>query len=569
MRDLEPLVLRGLLELQVVVLEKTRFDDSIMENANADSAQDEERQVDEISSLCMNCHEEGTTRLLLTRIPFFREVVLMSFSCPHCNFQNSEIQSAGEIQQRGVRFSFKVSQQQDLQRQVVKSDTAVVRVEELDLEVPAGRGQLTNLEGLMSMVKEDLGAAQAARKEVSEGLYAKVEAVVIELGYMLTGERVPFTLTLDDPAGNSSIEPSPEDRSGKYSRREYARSPEQNEALGLGANAEAPGEMEASTAAPHTAMRPEYSAAAQMYPARPPDNSHIPNVPDEDEDIIENRVYSIPTPCPGCTHPTTTNMKLVRIPHFAEVVIMSTTCSDCGYRSNEVKSGGAVSDRGRKITLKVEVPEDLSRDILKSESCALECPELSLNVEPGTLGGRFTTVEGLLTQVRNDLKASIFDADGAGNDNGADVATTKPFNAALNFAGGDSMPTSDAAKWRLFFAQLDAAIQGKLLPFKVVMTDPLAASYVQSFKAPEPDERLSVEDYERTAEEMEDLGLSDMKTEGYEGQPSQETNTNVTHGDGTQGKEALDVEEIQQAVQGRLPALKMHEGAGASNGDAA
>ena len=34
----------------------------------------------EIESYCMNCEENGITRLLLTRIPFFREVVLMSFS---------------------------------------------------------------------------------------------------------------------------------------------------------------------------------------------------------------------------------------------------------------------------------------------------------------------------------------------------------------------------------------------------------------------------------------------------------------------------------------------------------
>src|SRR5579859_6725304 len=60
---------------------------------------DEEGQklVEEIESMCINCEEnvspqptpdrtdsKGTTRLLLTKIPFFREVVLMSFSCPHC-----------------------------------------------------------------------------------------------------------------------------------------------------------------------------------------------------------------------------------------------------------------------------------------------------------------------------------------------------------------------------------------------------------------------------------------------------------------------------------------------------
>lgn len=49
--------------------------------------------VDNIESLCMHCEEQGITRLFLTSIPYFKEVVLMSFECPHCGYRNSEIQS--------------------------------------------------------------------------------------------------------------------------------------------------------------------------------------------------------------------------------------------------------------------------------------------------------------------------------------------------------------------------------------------------------------------------------------------------------------------------------------------
>ncbi len=44
---------------------------------------------------------------------------------------------------------------------------------------------------------------------------------------------------------------------------------------------------------------------------------------------------------------------------------MSTNCERCGYRDNEVKSGSAISEKGKRITLRVEDREDLSRDILK------------------------------------------------------------------------------------------------------------------------------------------------------------------------------------------------------------
>jgi zinc finger protein len=44
---------------------------------------------------------------------------------------------------------------------------------------------------------------------------------------------------------------------------------------------------------------------------------------------------------------------------------MSTNCDRYGYRDNEVKSGSAISEKGKRITLRVEDREDLSRDILK------------------------------------------------------------------------------------------------------------------------------------------------------------------------------------------------------------
>ncbi|KAF2403213.1 zf-ZPR1-domain-containing protein [Trichodelitschia bisporula] len=443
-------------------------------------SEDEPKVVDEIESLCMNCHENGTTRLLLTRIPFFREIIIMSFDCPECGFHNTEVQPAGEIQQRGHKFVFRVDSKDDLNRQVVKSDTCIFRVEDIDLEIPPGRGQLTNVEGIISMVASDLAEKQEERKEVVPEVYEKLEQIIATLKAMSTAEKFPFTISVDDPAGNSWIEPSPSDKGKKYIRSDYARTAEQNASLGLGEAAESD----------KAEMRPEYHAT-QMFPEMPAQ----PMVNNVDEDIVENLVYSFPATCPGCVKHCVTNMKMVNIPHFKQVVLMSTVCEHCGYRSNEVKTGGEVPEKGRRITVDVKTVGDLSRDILKAESCAMSCPELDLSVEPGTLGGRFTTIEGLLTQVRDDLHSSIFDAASAG--------------------GGDSLVSEERKKWDSFFDRLNRAIKGEV-PFTLTLEDPLASSYVQSFAAPEPDAQMKVEEYERTAQEEEDLGLTDMKTEGYE-----------------------------------------------------
>jgi zinc finger protein len=53
-------------------------------------------------------------------------------------------------------------------------------------------------------------------------------------------------------------------------------------------------------------------------------------------------------------------------------------------------------------------------------------------------------------------------------------------------------------------------------PFTLILDDPLANSYVQNLYAPDPDPSMEIESYDRTWEQNEDLGLNDMKVEGYE-----------------------------------------------------
>jgi zinc finger protein len=242
----------------------------------------------------------------------------MSFECPHCGFKNAEIQPAGEIQQRGVKFTLRVDEQDDLSRQIVKADSAITRIEDIDLEIPAGRGQLTNVEGILTMIADDLQQKQDERKEKAPELYERIEQIIKTVRTMASGEKFPFTISVDDLAGNSSIEPPTVLGPGKYSRHEYPRTQAQNEALGLGGG---------SVEAPPTEIRPEYHAT-QMYPEMPAQ----PMMNNVDDDIVENQVYSFPASCPGCTKPCTTNMKMVNIPYFKQVVLMSTVCDHCGCK---------------------------------------------------------------------------------------------------------------------------------------------------------------------------------------------------------------------------------------------
>lgn len=402
-------------------------------------------------------------------MPFFRDIILESFECEHCHLKDNSVKSAGQIQEQGAKYTLDVENEGDLQRQVIRSDVSIFKVESLGIEMPKGESQLTTVEGVIQRIHESLSSEQPLRKVQAPELHDALQPIIDKLQKILDREGYPFTVSLDDPTGNSWIAPSTND-GNRYRRRNYPRTHEQNEELGI--------------AGDPNAVKNEGQTLESA------DNI-------DDSEIVDGQVYSLPSECPGCNKDCFVNMKKINIPYFKEVFIWGTVCDHCGYRTSEVKTGGEVPDKGKRITLKVEDEVDLSRDILKSDTCALHSDELEVSVQPGTLGGRFTTVEGLLTEIRDQLRGQIFDID--------DTAGT----------GGDSMAVSDKEKWERFFNRLDSAIKGDL-KFVMTMEDPMANSYVQDLCAPAKDPKITIEEYTRTDEEEEDLGLKDMKVEGYE-----------------------------------------------------
>jgi len=52
---------------------------------------------------------QGVTRLLLTKIPFFREVIISSFQCDACGYSDCGIQSGTKVQDKGVRYTLMIN----------------------------------------------------------------------------------------------------------------------------------------------------------------------------------------------------------------------------------------------------------------------------------------------------------------------------------------------------------------------------------------------------------------------------------------------------------------------------
>ncbi|XP_028032093.1 zinc finger protein ZPR1 [Bombyx mandarina] len=440
------------------------------------TAEDPDPEVTEIESFCINCHSNGMTRVLLTRIPHYKNVVIMSFSCEECGYQNNEIQPGGEYEEFGVRWKLRVESQQDLNRQVVKSDYTSVRIPELDFEIAAQsqKGEVTTVEGIISRAITGLNQDQESRRSQHPDAAAKIDEFVSKL-QALKDLSTPWTLQLEDISGNCFIEnPQMPKKDPRCERTDFKRSKAQNHQLGIFMHDEVQDDL---TPTPLTPFSEKL-----LTPADPAECSL--------EQMTADEVLQFRTNCPDCNSPANTNMKITKIPHFKEVVIMATTCDYCGHRTNEVKSGGGIEDMGVRFEVRVATKDDFSRDILKSETCSMSIPSLELEVGGRALGGRFTTAEGLLRATRDQLRHC----------------------PALT---GDSAPQPALQR---FIERLTDVLELKE-PVTVVLDDPAGNSYVQSLADDPltPDDGLKVERYVRTFEQNEELGLNDMKTENYEG----------------------------------------------------
>lgn len=424
------------------------------------SASDLEPEITEIESLCVECGKNGITRLLLTKIPHYKDIVLISFECEHCGYQNNEIQSGGKIAEKGIKITLQVATLQDLNRQIVKSDYTSIHIPHLDFEIPSQsqKGEVTTVEGIIDRSIRALEQDQSRRREEFPDTAIEIDLFISKLHALKILEE-PFTIIFQDISGNSHVEnPKAPIKDSQCTITYFKRTEEQNHMLGIYSDNE------------DVLLKPIREGE---YPL----------------EQIEGEVLSFPTNCPDCNSPCETNMKLTNIPHFKEVVIMATLCESCGHRTNEVKSGGGIEPQGVRIEVTVTGREDFSRDLLKSETCDMEIPELELEVGPTILGGRFTTVEGIIMAMKEQLSSS--------------TAFT-----------GDSTDSETVNRMNTFIAQLEDVLDGQR-KVTLILDDPAGNSYVQSLSDNGPDDKLKITKYERNFEQNEELGLNDIKVENY------------------------------------------------------
>ncbi|KAK0182601.1 hypothetical protein PV327_000722 [Microctonus hyperodae] len=452
------------------------------------TAEDSDQEITTVESLCVNCGHNGITKILLTKIPHYKDIILMSFVCEKCGFENSEVQNGGQIKEKGVRIELKILNEKDLNRQVVKSDFTSVRFPKLDFEIPAQsqKGEITTVEGIIDRSINGLEQDQPRRREENPEVAAEIDLFIVKLRTLKLVDE-PFTVIFEDISGECHVEnPNAPQKDHQCTTTYFVRSEKQNNKLGIYSDVtdESEKNLENATYTPaREAVKPLKNSTNTDGLLQPLDEEKFTL------EEMDSEVLTFPTNCPECNCPCTTNMKMTKIPHFKEVVIMATNCDACGHRTNEVKSGSGIEPEGIKIEVLVKGKDDFSRDVLKSDTCAMEILELDLEVGPTALGGRFTTIEGILTATKEQLTSCT-----AISSDSTDAATSKRMDE--------------------FIGKLDEILEGKR-EVTILLDDPAGNSYVQSLSDDGCDERLKIIKYKRSFQQNEDLGLNDMKIENY------------------------------------------------------
>ncbi|CAA3019089.1 zinc finger ZPR1 [Olea europaea subsp. europaea] len=195
---------------------------------------------------------------------------------------------------------------------------------------------------------------------------------------------------------------------------------------------------------------------------------------------FSGQVMTFPSTCGACA--------TQYIPYFQEVIVMASSCDACGYRNSEVKPGGRIPLKGKKIKVHVKNIKDLNRDVIKSDTASIKIPEIDLELVSGTLGGLVTTVEGLISKISESLER------------------------VHGFTFGDSLDDTRRRKWKEFRTRLDK-LKSLDEPWTLIIDDALANSFVSPVADDiKDDNQLTLEEYERSWEQNEELGLNDMDT---------------------------------------------------------
>ncbi len=154
-----------------------------------------------VQGRCPYCEREIQYLYQTENIPYFSDILIVSARC-ECGYRHADtmVLAGGEP----ARWEIRVEAPEDLMVRVVRSASARVEIPELGVEIdpgPACEGFVSNVEGVIDRI-DDVVSGVLTWAEGEERENALVFRRRIELA---REGSLPFTLSIEDPSGNSAI----------------------------------------------------------------------------------------------------------------------------------------------------------------------------------------------------------------------------------------------------------------------------------------------------------------------------------------------------------------------------
>jgi zinc finger protein len=150
---------------------------------------------------CPYCEREIQYLYQTENIPYFSDILIVTGRC-ECGYRHADtlILTGGEP----ARWEYPVEGPEDLNARVVRSASGTVRIPELGVEIdpgPACEGYVSNVEGVLERIDDVLAGvltwAEGEERENALALRTRIE--------LAREGSLPFTLSIEDPTGNSAI----------------------------------------------------------------------------------------------------------------------------------------------------------------------------------------------------------------------------------------------------------------------------------------------------------------------------------------------------------------------------
>jgi zinc finger protein len=136
------------------------------------------------------------------RVENFGPVLMSVSTCKSCGYKHTDVVSLGTHEPTST--SVKVRSADDLKIRVVRGNTATILVPELGVSIEPGQnneGFISNIEGVLARVQD---VATFLTRSLNGHKKRRADAAVRKIEKARKG-RLPFTLVLKDPFGNSAV----------------------------------------------------------------------------------------------------------------------------------------------------------------------------------------------------------------------------------------------------------------------------------------------------------------------------------------------------------------------------